>query len=91
MAANLAVGQNKETADTFDFATFPVRTTDSIDSEISVMAGPFSTASVQSMSNLFSVIYSVPEPSTWAMMIIGFAGMALAGYRASRRGVAAKA
>ncbi len=55
------------------------------------MAGPFSTASVQSMSNLFSVIYSVPEPSTWAMMIIGFAGMALAGYRASRRGVAAKA
>ena len=27
----------------------------------------------------------VPEPSTWAMMLLGFAGLALAGYRASRR------
>jgi hypothetical protein len=28
----------------------------------------------------------VPEISTWAMMLLGFAGLALAGYRASRRG-----
>jgi hypothetical protein len=27
---------------------------------------------------------TVPEPSTWAMMLIGFAGLAFAGYRASR-------
>jgi hypothetical protein len=31
---------------------------------------------------------SVPEPSTWAMMLIGFAGLGYAGYRASRRRVA---
>jgi hypothetical protein len=31
---------------------------------------------------------SVPEPSTWAMMLVGFAGLGFAGYRASRRGVA---
>lgn len=31
----------------------------------------------------------IPEPSTWAMLMIGFAGLGLAGYRASRRGVAA--
>ena len=32
----------------------------------------------------------VPEPSTWAMMLLGFAGLGFAGYRASRRtGVAA--
>jgi hypothetical protein len=30
----------------------------------------------------------VPEPSTWAMMLAGFAGLGLAGYRASRRSVA---
>ena len=30
----------------------------------------------------------VPEISTWAMMVLGFAGFALAGYRASRRGAA---
>jgi PEP-CTERM motif-containing protein len=28
---------------------------------------------------------TVPEPSTWAMMLIGFTGMGLAGYRATRR------
>jgi hypothetical protein len=27
----------------------------------------------------------VPEPSTWAMMLLGFAGLGFAGYRASRR------
>jgi hypothetical protein len=27
---------------------------------------------------------AVPEPSTWAMMLLGFAGLGLAGYRASR-------
>jgi PEP-CTERM motif len=28
---------------------------------------------------------AVPEPSTWAMMLLGFAGLGFAGYRASRR------
>lgn len=31
---------------------------------------------------------AVPEPSTWAMMLIGFAGLGYAGYRASRRSAA---
>jgi hypothetical protein len=29
-------------------------------------------------------VEAVPEPSTWAMMLIGFAGLGFAGYRASR-------
>jgi PEP-CTERM motif len=33
----------------------------------------------------------VPEPSTWAMMLLGFAGLGYAGYRASRRESAAAA
>jgi hypothetical protein len=33
------------------------------------------------------VLTSVPEPSTWAMMLVGFAGLGFAGYRASRRAV----
>ena len=28
---------------------------------------------------------NAPEPSTWVMMLIGFAGLGLAGYRASRK------
>jgi hypothetical protein len=31
---------------------------------------------------------SVPEPSTWAMMALGFAALAFAGYRRSRKGAA---
>lgn len=35
---------------------------------------------------------STPEPATWAMMLLGFAGLGFAGYRASRKsaGVAAQ-
>jgi hypothetical protein len=32
-------------------------------------------------------IGSVPEPSTWAMMLLGFAGIAFVGYRKTRRAV----
>ena len=31
----------------------------------------------------------VPEPSTWAMMLLGFAGLSFAGYRASRKAAVA--
>jgi hypothetical protein len=32
----------------------------------------------------FAVVAGVPEPSTWAMMLIGFAGFGYAGYQRSR-------
>jgi hypothetical protein len=28
---------------------------------------------------------STPEPSTWAMMTLGFVGLSFAGYRSSRK------
>ena len=33
----------------------------------------------------FAVGGAVPEPSTWAMMLVGFAGLGFAGYRSARR------
>jgi PEP-CTERM motif len=32
---------------------------------------------------------TIPEPSTWAMMLLGFAGLSFAGYRQARRATAA--
>ena len=32
-------------------------------------------------------IAGVPEPSTWAMMLLGFTGLGFAGYRATRNSV----
>jgi hypothetical protein len=31
---------------------------------------------------------AVPEPPTWAMMLLGFAGLGVAGYRGSRKSTA---
>jgi PEP-CTERM motif len=38
---------------------------------------------------LTSSTLTVPEPSTWSMMLMGFAGLGFAGYRASRKMAAA--
>jgi hypothetical protein len=34
-------------------------------------------------------IAETPELSTWAMMLAGFGGLGIAGYRSTRRGAAA--
>jgi hypothetical protein len=33
-------------------------------------------------------VRAIPEPSTWAMMLLGFAGLGYAGYRGRRSAVA---
>jgi hypothetical protein len=42
-------------------------------------------------SAFIAVGSGVPEPSTWAMMLLGFAGLAFAGYRGSRKSAASAA
>ena len=41
-----------------------------------------------SVTNFYTGISDVPEASTWAMMIIGFAGLGFVGYRVSQKRVA---
>jgi hypothetical protein len=48
---------------------------------------PFTTASFSSTADAFGFsLVSVPEPSTWAMMAIGFAGLGYAAFRRNTKG-----
>ena len=51
--------------------------------------GPDYTAFTLDPGKWTSVPGAVPEPSTWAMMLLGFAGLCFAGFRARARAVAA--
>jgi hypothetical protein len=50
--------------------------------------GPFTTVSFSSTGNAFEFSLGAagaPEPSTWAMMALGFAGLGFMGWRGSRK------
>jgi len=48
---------------------------------------PFTTATFHSTNNAFEfALASVPEPSTWAMMALGFAGLGYAAFRRKSNG-----
>jgi hypothetical protein len=48
---------------------------------------PFTTATFSSTANAFEFsLASVPEPSTWAMMALGFAGLGYAAFRRNSKG-----
>ncbi|HTO80486.1 MAG TPA: PEP-CTERM sorting domain-containing protein, partial [Methylocystis sp.] len=47
--------------------------------------GGFNLDLIVGTNGVEATILSIPEPSTWAMLATGFAGLGFAGYRASRR------
>jgi hypothetical protein len=53
--------------------------------------GDANTPGTNDLSNLCvpGALSAVPEPSTWAMILLGFAGLGYAGYRGRRSVVAA--
>jgi uncharacterized protein YozE (UPF0346 family) len=60
--------------------TFAVGTTESLGERIALNPYP----QTNTLSFDFS-IFVVPEPSTWAMLLMGFAGLGFVGYRRRRR------
>jgi hypothetical protein len=54
---------------------------------ISYTTGNISLSSAKGARMVAGFAPAIPEPSTWAMMLIGFAGLGFAGYR-GRKGVA---
>ena len=57
--------------------TFAVGTTDDLGEKIAL--NPTNTLSFDAS------LFVVPEPSTWAMLLLGFAGLGFVGYRRTRR------
>jgi hypothetical protein len=51
-------------------------------------AGPINFFTAFSPSNAFEFDMAAPEPSTWAMMALGFAGLGFAGFRRAKKSVA---
>ena len=64
----------------------------SADNQLVTIRGldPFTTVTFATTGNAFEfTLASVPEPSTWAMMLLGFAGLGFAGWRAQQKKSAA--
>jgi PEP-CTERM motif len=69
--------------------------TDDNDNQLVVIKGlePFTTVSFSTSGNAFefALVPTIPEPSTWAMMLLGFAGLGYAAFRRNSKGQAAVA
>jgi PEP-CTERM motif len=74
LVATLETFKNRDVSMESDSAMFAGRDGDSVTTEVFLMAGPFSTASLQSTSNLFDVA-AVPEPSSLLLLGSGFLGL----------------
>jgi hypothetical protein len=53
------------------------------------LATGVATPLVTGLSSPHGIEFSAPEPSTWALMLLGFAGLGFAGYRRAKAAVAA--
>jgi hypothetical protein len=54
-------------------------------------AAEYSIVVSPGVANALPPAMAVPEPSTWAMMLLGFAGVGFAGYRANRKSLSTAA
>ena len=64
--------------------TWPTQTS-AVTASFAIGAGAFTIDYIEANGSPSDLVFSVvPEPSTWAMMLLGFAGLGFAGYRRAR-------
>jgi hypothetical protein len=81
-------------SDPADFSIFTIfKTVPETSSKLDVTTDLLSAAAIAAgfTASFQSDLNAVPEPSTWAMMLLGFAGLAYAGWRRAARREAALA
>lgn len=78
--------QNFTSAGTYTNFTLADFTTDYSLTEVYLITLSGTAARGSDLSTI-TIQANVPEASTWAMMLLGFAGLGLAGYRSSRKAV----
>jgi hypothetical protein len=80
------IGNNSTLMGTLDFSTSVTAGTHQL--EI-LITRPFETDNTTPLQYVTDISATqVPEPSTWAMMLLGFAGLGYVGYRARSKGAA---
>jgi hypothetical protein len=57
---------------------------------VTVLAGPLNSFELD-LAPAPTPLSGIPEPSTWAMLLLGFAGLGFVGYRRAKRGSASLA
>jgi PEP-CTERM motif len=53
-------------------------------STLGVTPGRYEWTSGSGVNQNFTLVIGTPEPSTWAMMLLGFAGIGFVGYRKAK-------
>jgi hypothetical protein len=75
------------TPNSFTTATFAPTASLTVIMDQLNFSGSDGFAETSKLVNAFSPTTVIPEPSTWALMALGFAGLGLAGWRSRRRSV----
>jgi hypothetical protein len=85
MGINFATGIQSAFVDGVLIGTGPIATASTDVEVLAIGINSASGSTAQGFADNLSLTSSIPEPSTWTMILAGFAGLGFAGWRAQRK------